>query len=1068
MTSSFSAWYEAREHMVRAMEHDLLGADGEDITEPPLDRFIVGVLHPLSAEAVEDNASVPEDAAGTAPDAEADPGVSFSRARYPSSMGMTFALDRSLTSSIGLRVQATRYEQQLEDAGARFSSPAGDPTIPAPGSVSTSEAGRGRGTAPKAERWEAHTAKLTRRQIDVCSSSSSRHPVADGLEARVLVRPARRGVVRVTVTLINTARRPGKGRADSLAWFRPSVLAQVEQGRFVEGAGNRASASAAERSEDEQSGDLLYRDVTALAVGHGCAVDWTPASEVTEIFTTFIPSQAVLSSRADREDLPPLGMTALASDERLNTLDSLCASYRAWIRRQEDELPNLSEDLRSIAARHLVAARSAADRIEGGVALIKSDDTVATAFRVMNRVMQDQRARQDMIRSGAERPSEREQYWRPFQLAFILLNLKGLAEPADAEREIADVLWFPTGGGKTEAYLGLIAFIVTLRRLRAPEGGGGVAVIMRYTLRLLTVQQFERASALICALELWRREAAPSSDTISIGLWVGQATTPNNVSDARRVLSGHSEGAGTPRQLLRCPWCGSGLPLSSYRADVARDRLTVDCPNPLCDFHDGLPLHVVDSDVYREQPSLVIGTVDKFAQLPLNEKAGRLFGDGEDVAPPDLIIQDELHLISGPLGTLVGLYETVVDELATGTSRPKVIASTATIRRAADQVRKVFARDSAQFPPPGLDARDSFFSVQAPPSEKADRLYVGVMAPGTSHATLMVRTYSALLQAAASLSADPAVRDAYWTLLGYFNSLRVLGSAFMQTVDDVPDRLKVVAARSAEEPRAIAPPRELTSRKSATEIPEELDALGTSLPDPSTPDVVLATNMISVGVDVERLGLMAVMGQPQTTSEYIQATSRVGRRFPGLVVTIFNSTRSRDISHYEQFVVYHRALYKHVEATGATPFAARALDRGLHGVLTALIRHTVPGAAGDTAAAKALIDESLVERVANIITKRTRAVQPEAESEVEAALERLVTNWRTSAEMGITKHYMSWRADPSALMVPAGGEFDSGESETDDYFPVHEPSWPTLTSLRNVDAESGLFLARTRRRNGDD
>ncbi|GEL94640.1 hypothetical protein CCO02nite_12980 [Cellulomonas composti] len=713
---------------------------------------------------------------------------------------------------------------------------------------------------------------------------------------------------------------------------------------------------------------------------------------------------------------------------------------------------------------------TAALRMRRGIEHLDRDPLCARAFRVMNAAMHDQRARQVMIHTKADRPNDDEHAWRPFQMAFILLNLEGLTDAESPDRELADVLWFPTGGGKTEAYLGLIALTLSLRRLRGrPGAGGGVGVLMRYTLRLLTLQQFERASTLICALEKWRRAELPTAAPISIGLWLGQGATPNDVKTAAAVLRRSSgelgeTDEGNPRQLLRCPWCGADLPAKCYDADTRRDVLVVRCSDELCEFRSGLPVHLVDSDVYRERPSLVIGTVDKFAMLPWQKNAGRLFSVDGEFDTPDLVIQDELHLISGPLGTLVGLYETAVDLLATGAARPKLVASTATIRRAAAQVHAVFDRTASQFPPPGIDATDSFFAVDSEPHERGTRRYVGVMAPNASAATLMIRTYAALLQAGAAIR-DDEVKDAYWTLLGYFNSLRVLGAAFIQAIDDVRDRIMVVARQTGAEPRLVVEPRELTSRKKSTEIPIELDALATSYPDPASPDMVLATNMISVGVDVDRLGLMVVMGQPQTTAEYIQATSRVGRRHPGLVVTLYNAARSRDLSHYESFTSYHRALYRQVEATGATPFAPRALDRGLHGVLTAIARHTVPGAEADSAA-EVPARASQLDAVRDAILARARSVAPESEASVSAALDDLSEAWEYAAADSAIRKYAGWRDPRGALLVPAGGNpWEADEPSLVDAFPVGDPPWPTLTSLRNVDRESALYLARARRRN---
>ena len=702
--------------------------------------------------------------------------------------------------------------------------------------------------------------------------------------------------------------------------------------------------------------------------------------------------------------------------------------------------------------------------MEVGLRLLERDDDASRAFRLMNAAMSEQRTRQERFRArdAGATSDDTEQVWRPFQIAFILINLHGLTEPGSPDRELADLLWFPTGGGKTEAYLGLIAYTILLRRIHDPEDAG-VSVIMRYTLRLLTLQQFERAAGLICALELARRTELPGTRPISLGLWVGQGAAPNNVKDAakalRRMARGEVTEEGNPRQLLRCPWCGTDLGLEEYRVDRPPTKMTVRCGDASCEFADGLPVHLVDEDVYRERPSLVIGTVDKFAMMAWRGDVASLFSTDGRYPPPDLIVQDELHLISGPLGTMVGLYETAVDAACTGRARPKVVASTATIRRARLQVRAVFDREARQFPPPGLDADDSFFAEAASPLEKGTRQYVGVLAPGVSQATLLVRTYAALLQAGADLEVPDSVKDTYWTLLGYFNSLRILGGAFMQVIDDVPDRLKVVAERAGTEPRVLSEPRELTSRKRSNEIPTELALLGTSLPDPQSPDVVLATNMISVGVDVDRLGLMAMMGQPQTTAEYIQSTSRVGRRRPGLVVVMYNGARSRDLSHYESFASYHRSLYRQVEATGATPFAARARDRGLHGVLVALARMLIPAARPDAAAGDVRAWESELRAVAqHLITRAEHVDEGEADAVAEQ-LDVLIGSWLDTVGRRQFK-YAGWRDAVDKLLVPAGST--TGDEEWT--FPVDNPPWPTLTSLRDVDSESWVYLIPNRRR----
>lgn len=1070
--SMLDPWYEARKRMVDAVVADLCGTNEDEvIDEEPLERFIVGILHPRTAEGASAPVEVadedPDSEGGTAPDADFDPGVSFAHLRYPSTMGLTFGMTADATA-FEVEVVADRYEP-LETAAQ------GPET-----GVAT------RAYAKRVTDWRRVAVGPVLEAFEVAPGSVTR-TIADGLELRSVQRPAIDGVVNVTVVLVNTHTKPEKGRSDGLCWFRPALRVRVVDGSLAD---RRPDRKLAHMDTDERSGELLYRKQRHLAVGHGVAVTWDEDDVVSEVCTTFFPAHDLQLAKADRDDVHGLEMPSLTSAHAGATLGRLVAQYESWIDGEEAKLPTLTGPHADTARGHLSDARVAAARMRRGIELLARDPTAAEAFRVMNLVMQQQRTRQEMVRRGlAVPPADVVGTWRPFQIAFILQNLEGIADPDSADRDLADLLWFPTGGGKTEAYLGLIAFTLVHRRLRgagAERNGAGVGVLMRYTLRLLTLQQFERAAGLICALEDWRSGEDRHHDwePFSIGLWVGQGATPNTTEDAAKAIRKRQGGEdpgdlGDPIQLLRCPWCGSRLGPEHYEADTSRDRVTVHCPNATCRFAsgEGLPVHLVDSQVYEVRPSLVIGTVDKFAMLAWRERSGALFGSRHD-APPDLIVQDELHLISGPLGTLVGLYETAIDELATdpqARTRPKLVASTATIRRAADQVKAVFDRDARQFPPPGVDADDSFFAVDAAPGVKGTRQYVGLMAPSASHATLLIRTYAAALQAAKDLDASDEVRDAYWTILGYFNSLRVLGAAYIQSIDDVRDRAKVVARRRGTDLRETRDPRELTSRKKSSEIPQELDALQTAFPDPNAPDIVLATNMISVGVDVDRLGLMAVMGQPQTTSEYIQATSRVGRSRPGLVFTLYNASRSRDLSHYESFTSYHRALYRQVEATGATPFAPRALDRGLHGLLVILARHLVAGAAGDKAVSVP-VDSNALSDMAQVVISRAQRVDPDAADDVREAIDGLIEHWQVAVEESDVLQYPRWAQqgpEVKGLIIPAGSSgMDSSTGEPlAEIFPPAEPPWPTLMSLRNVDRESTLKIVSNRQtkavRDGD-
>jgi hypothetical protein len=615
--------------------------------------------------------------------------------------------------------------------------------------------------------------------------------------------------------------------------------------------------------------------------------------------------------------------------------------------------------------------------------------------------------------SSVDIPKNRS--WRPFQLAFFLLSIPALADPLHKDRTqpweaYADLLWFPTGGGKTEAYLGVAAFTMAMRRLQGDLGkldaSRGLGVIMRYTLRLLTLQQFQRASTLICAMEVIRREDPEGwgTEPFTIGLWVGQRVTPNTTEQAHEAIqairAGQRQLSSSPHQITFCPWCGAeigegrDIEVKRYKQDIGRTLIYCGDVRQDCDFSKknsrdlGIPVKVVDEEIYRRPPSMLIATVDKFAMMSWKGQVRTLFGRATEecerhgllwpeadckgkhpqkgtlpktsvkqilpIRPPDLIIQDEFHLISGPLGTMVGLYETAVDELSTWqiddrAIRPKIVASTATVRRAGEQTNNVFLRQVSIFPPHGLDVEDNFFSVQRPIADRPGRLYMGICSPGASRPAVLIRVYVALLTAARSLYErfGPAA-DPYMTLVGYFNSLRELGGMRRLAEDDVQTRSYRVqmsdVARPGLSQRSVRIVDELTSRVSSKDIPKKLDQLEVRFKsnwekgETRAIDIVLATNMLSVGVDIERLGLMVVNGQPKSTAEYIQATSRVGRVFPGLVCTVLTWARPRDLSHYETFEHYHATFYKHVEAQSVTPFAPRALDRGLMGTMVGLLR----------------------------------------------------------------------------------------------------------------------------------
>jgi hypothetical protein len=1057
--------YAFRDEVVDELVKDLVGpAEGEDeqISDLPIDRYIAGVLWPVDDRFQE----TPEPDSGEAEENDVgDSPISQALMRYPTSMGITFSVDLVKARAVQIAINAARY---LPSAGREED-----------GEARERQSGRRRIAKP--DKWSREPQAVPNIELDVSKPGVTRREVVPGLELYAYCRVPKNDRVAVSLALRNTqAPRKGEFR-DAYAWFQVGLEVVSTEKAIVD----RSSYGVLGDDADLRSAALLYRNARVFAIGHGCAATWDRAEQgpaVGRISSTFVPRQEVPRARpGGTSSKVDLRMSTLcnSSDEQLaENLGRLVVEYREWIERLqravEDGEAGVEGDLRAVSDEHLARARKAADRIQRGIDLIVGDAGVGRAFRLANAAMQIQRARQDWVRGGALGAvgDGAEQAWRPFQIAYILLNLPGLAIADHEDRGVADLLWFPTGGGKTEAYLGLVAFTILHRRIEDAEALG-VAVIMRYTLRLLTIQQFERATMLLCSLERLRlRERDLGDRPFSIGLWVGRAATPNTLAEAHKSLNAMADGRElsekNPVQLTQCPWCGTSLTEENYAVVKSPvERLKIACGNPSCDFHDGLPAYVVDQDIYRVRPELVLGTVDKFAQMAWREDVRKLFARDGIGTPPSLIIQDELHLISGPLGSIVGLYETAIDAACgdllpdgSGRTRPKVIASTATIRRADRQILAVFNRRAEQFPPPGIDPDQSFFAEPAPRNEYGTREYIGVMAPGASHATLMIRVYAALLQAVHDLPASPETRDPYWTLLGYFNSLRVLGSANLQVEGDVRDRLQLVARRKGSVPRDLRPPVELTSRVPSADIPRTLKSLEKDVTSGSANDVVLATNMISVGVDIDRLGLMTVMGQPQSSAEYIQATSRVGRRHPGLVLTIFNAARSRDRSHYENFIPYHQALYRAVEATSATPFAARARDRALHGVLVSLTRLLLDDLSADTAAHRAPGRREQIKQMADLLAARAQEVaDPDEADDTARQLAELVQVWVDGATDHSDMRYQNSSNYEDSLLVPP----DVAITDQDIDYSQLETPWPTLQSMRDVDAESTLYQIPARK-----
>lgn len=1103
---------------------DLRSGEEILIRDSPTKRYGVGVLFPLRAR-IDEVLERPGEEEGDAGDAPAEPlevevdaapgeaqeaatddfDLSLANAYEPSSMGISFLAEIRPGSALVVEATGGRYSRRR--------------VVVAPPEGAERRRTwwvrrevRIRATFPS----DSLLSLVTRRVV------ASLHPRegelqteaenAEDLDLRIEVFSRPNGPTQrlITVCLVNrTVGQETSGQSERCLFqsgFSATVHAPNGAGFILPYPGPRV-----EGDPDEESLALLYRWAQAFATGHGCSADWdvgsggSRADRVRAVCLPFVETPMITPdvSRGDGSpiDAPMAALAGLvAGDDGFRVLDEIVALYESWIVERRAEISALPTQHRGAAELNLQRCESAAGRMRQGISYLREDPRALRAFQLADHAMLLQQlvtlnppravsydmtsltftfSEQARTPDVQHLPPNRGR-WRAFQIAFVLASLRSTADGDAPDRRTVELIWFPTGGGKTEAYLGLAAFAMFKRRLDDPTDDG-VHALMRYTLRLLTAQQFQRACGLICAMEHLRRLPGEGErlgvTPFSAGIWLGGETTPNTREQATEALSELERYRGARNAFLvaRCPWCaaqfgridvqarrgtrGTGRALT---AGYARHRepewpaptVVFKCPDTTCEFAQGLPIYVVDEDIYERRPTLVIGTIDKFAMLAWRPRAASLFGLSEDgrrtKSPPGLIIQDELHLIAGPLGSLAGLYETVIEELCTDRRQatqipPKIVSSTATIRRYEDQIRALYARgDVALFPPPGLDARDSFFARHDTAS--AGRIYVGVHAVSLgSVQTEWVRAFAALLQAPMTLEGE--ARDPWWTMLVFFNSIREMGTAHTLFQSDVPDYLRVLWNREGISPdnrRYLSAARifELTGGLPSDEVTGAIAALEVACTGSrGTPkDVCLASSIIEVGIDIPRLSLMVVAGQPKTTSQYIQVTGRVGRlrERPGLVVTMYSPSKPRDRSHFERFRAYHERLYAQVEPTSVTPFSPPALDRALHAVLVVYSRLT----GGDDVARRPYpYPASVVERFWPLIQSRARFVDAAEEANLRRVYELRARQWE---EWLRTR----WDGDPQGEETPllrTAGDYVSAEAA--------RISWPTPTSMRNVDAE---------------
>lgn len=935
------------------------------------------------------------------------------------------------------------------------------------------------------------------------------------------------------------------------------------------------------------SNRLLYRNDQTFAVGHGCAADWnlvpsSNAQRCSKVWSEVLPSYEVPSITPDitfgevelavsMRDLADLEMTS--GSLGLQQLKAVVEQYRLWIVTQENRVSSLDvpDNLKQQGIINLDDCKQACARMQMGLDFLESNEIALKAFKIANEAMWlQQRHAPKVIRnvqlddfgslylSDKYKDNDAHGKWRAFQIGFILMALLSVADKDDQFREAVELIWFPTGGGKTEAYLGLAAFSLVYERLMHGANAQGTQVLMRYTLRLLTAQQLQRASTLICALEFLREKKEIPGKRFSIGLWVGGANTPNTRKDAKEALKSLIKGDDTrnPFLLDRCPWCSAQIGVVEQQSTINPSSKSTKSKNPKktiygycekngtviyscidseCHFFDaGLPILVIDEDIYNEKPSIVIGTVDKFAMLAWNDNIRHIFGIGNngqrELNPPSLIIQDELHLISGPLGTMVGLYEPLIEDLCTDKRnsqiiKPKIIAATATTRQYRLQIQRLYGRSEALlFPPPAIDAEDSFFAKYERDelgNFKPGRKYVGVNAPGlSSQLTTQVRTFSALLSSVNKLR--PHDQDPWRTLLVFYNSIRELGGGKTLLQSDIPDRFNAIYGRSERwlMRRWINRDEELTSRLKSDEVPEaiaklqerlkviefskientfnalipnikdieliqkfnglhsniskkiltldicsfleelysyckskkiknvELEQIHRLLNGEGVVDVCLASSIIEVGVDIDRLGMMAIVGQPKTTAQYIQVSGRVGRnvnRSPGLVVTLYSSAKPRDRSHFEHFRSYHQRLYAQVEPSSVTPFSLPAMERGLRAVAVAYARQY-----SSIGIEPKNVDASIFDQCREmIIATRGQYFQDDSQrNHFNRVFESMKNHWKKNKS-----NYQEWGKIGSYPPSPVLYSFGDSVPESHRKY-----AWPAPTSMRSVDGEAGLRI----------
>ena len=934
------------------------------------------------------------------------------------------------------------------------------------------------------------------------------------LEIYLIIRPTEfKNKKLITISLQNnTSLGPS---LESICLFQSAFECSFDNNEnyFLPYPSGKFEKSFSETDNEEKNLNLIYRNKNNFAIGHGCSVDWTNNQNKSDIklltnhFPIFDFPNITPDLKIDGNDFT-FSMKSLAGlDETdiFQKLKILTTEYQNWINREKAKISEIEESLKEIANNNIENCQACLNSIQEGINFLKEDDKALKAFKLTNEAILFQQLRGSIKKKSLEETnngydlpnfndydSSKIGNWRPFQIAFLLTSIKSSVLLEDDKREDVELIFFPTGGGKTEAYLGLSAFTCFYRRLINPLDKG-VQVLMRYTLRLLTAQQFMRASGLICAMELIRlRESnVLGEDSFSIGVWLGRDNTPNR-NDVKSInnpgalqiyskLLSKTKETSYPFLITKCPCCASPIgktminnKLKLVGLQRENDEIQFICGNKSCEFNDKkLPIYVVDEDVYKYQPSIIIGTVDKFVRITWNSDSKKIFGLNEngdrELSPPSLIIQDELHLITGPLGSMCGMYEGLIEDLCSlkkndKVYKPKIICSTATIRSFNSQIKDLYNRTSVNlFPPFAINVEDSFFSKYATNENGLinPKKYLGLLTPNYgSIQTAQVRIYSRLLYSVFQM--DIKKQDPWFTLMNFFGSLRELGTTISLIQLDIVDRLKLLGRRYQDDKTKIRrlgshlnSIMELTSRKSSDEVSSAIDELSATRDEntainktsPQPIDICLASNVIEVGVDVPRLSLLTILGQPKTTSQYIQVSGRIGRNWqerPGLVVILYGHTRPRDKSHFEKFRTYHDRLYAQVEPMSVTPYSPPVIDKALHAALIGYIR--MYGNEEINSKPKP-IPYNLIEQFKDLISKRVKQIDQNEENLLIKKFKERIKDWENL-------EHDFWTKESSEVDI--GLIHQAGDYLSPDFY---NRTWITPTSMRDVDTESNVVIS---------